>query len=154
MAMTLQELKARLGAIEANEGMYDGIGAAEIPLLEQLLHDQEAWLAARAVFALARIHDAKALAVLGKAAGDPREPVRVAVAAALGIVQPADANHLLRRLLSDPALGVRKFAIQSVSTAHDGAVHALLRRLETSDPVPAIRALANRKVGELNVGGP
>jgi len=36
MAMTLEELRNQLSAIEPDEGIYAGIGSSEIPLLEQL----------------------------------------------------------------------------------------------------------------------
>ena len=49
MPMTLDQLKNQLSAIQPDESTYAGIGASEVPLLEQLLRDDEDWLAARAV---------------------------------------------------------------------------------------------------------
>lgn len=150
MAMTLEQLRSQLSAIEPNESTYAGIGSAEIPLLEILLQDKEAWLASRAVFALSRIPDPKAVTVLSRAAVDSRHEIRVAVAASAVNLKPSDANPLLLRLLTDSELGVRKFAVRAVSNAHNATVHTKLRALETQDPSGPIRDAAKSKLVELN----
>lgn len=111
-------------------------------------------MAARAVFALSRVSDAKAVTILSRAVADPRQEVRVAVAASVSNLKPNDANNILLRLLTDTELGVRKFAVQAVSGAHDAAVHAKLRDIETRDPAPPIRDVAKSKLRELKLIGP
>jgi HEAT repeat protein len=147
--MTFEQLRLQLSAIEPYDGMYDGIGLSEIPLLEQLLQDNEAWMASRAVFALSRVPDTRAVTILLRAAVDPRKEVRVAVAASLSNLKPNDANNILLKLLTDAELGVRKFAVQAVSRTHNAAVHAKLRDLETHDPAPSIRDVVKSKLREL-----
>jgi len=149
MAMTREQLRSRLSAIEPEEGIYDQIGPDEIPLLEELLHDNEPWVASRAVFALSTVSDARAVAILLRSSSDPRPEVRVALAASLPNLNPEDANGILSILLDDSALGVRKFAIQSVSKVHNPAVRLKLQTLETTDPEPAIRDFAKSKLREL-----
>jgi len=149
--MTLAELRAQLSAVEPDDSTYYGIGPAELPLLEQLLQDPEAWIAARAVFAASRIPDPRAVALLQRAATDPRQEVRVAVAASVPRVAPASANQLLLSLLDDSDHGVRKFAIKSVSGAHDPAVLRKLREVETRDPLPANRDHATSRLRQLNI---
>ena len=83
MPMTFDQLRNQLSAIESDESTYAGIGASEVPLLEQLLRDDEVWMAARAVFALSRVPDARAVTLLSQAGADPRQAVRVAVAASV-----------------------------------------------------------------------
>jgi HEAT repeat protein len=151
MSKTLEQLRHQLGAIEPDDSTYAGIGPSEIPLLEQLLQDNAAWLASRAVFALSRLSDSRAVTLLSKAAADPRQEVRVAVAASVSNLKPNDANDILLKLLTDPELGVRKFAVQSVSGTHNRAVHAKLRDLETQDPAPWIREIAKSKLRELKL---
>jgi HEAT repeat protein len=151
VAMTLEQLRSQLSAAEPDDSTYYGIGPAEIPLLEQLLQDREAWLAARAVFAASRIPDPRAIALLQRAARDPREEVRIAVAAAVKRVTTTDANPLLLSLLDDQDLGVRKFAIKSVSTAHAPAVLQKVREMQERDPAPAIRDHAATRLKQLNV---
>ena len=154
MPMTLEQLRYQLSAIEPNDSTYTGIGPSEIPLLDQLLQDEEAWRASQAVFALSRVPDAKAVTILSQAAADPREEVRVAVAASTSNLNPNDANSILLKLLNDTELGVRKFAIKAVSSAHNAAVHTKVQELETQDPIPAIRDIAKSKVQELKLTGP
>jgi HEAT repeat protein len=149
--MTLEELRSQLSAAEPDDSTYYGIGPAELPLLEQLAQDPEPWLAARAVVAASRIADPRALALLERATHDPREEVRVALAASLTRVATPAANALLLSLLADTDLGVRKFAIKSVSETHDPAVLQKLRELQDRDPVPAIRDGAASRLRQLKI---
>ena len=151
MPKTLEQLRDQLSAIEADDSIYDGIGPSEIPQLEQLLQDNEAWMASRAVFALSRLSDIRAATLLSRATADPRPEVRVAAAASVTNLKPNDANDILLTLLTDPDLGVRKFAVQSVAGTHNRAVHAKLRDLETQDPAPWIREIAKSKLRELRL---
>jgi HEAT repeat protein len=154
MPKTLEQLRHQLSAIEPDDGTYAGIDPSDIPLLEQLLQDNEAWMASRAVFALSRLSDSSAVAAWSRAAADPRPEVRVAVAASVSNLKPSDANDILLKLLTDAELGVRKFAVQSVLGAHNAAVHAKLRDLETQDSAPWIREIAKSKLRELKLIGP
>lgn len=154
MAKSLEQLRNQLSAIEPDSNTYSGIGSAEIPLLEQLLQDKEAWMASRAVFALSRVPDVNAVTALSRAAADLRQEVRVAVAASTANLKPSDANQLLVKLLADSELGVRKFAIQAVSGAHDAAVQSKLRDIQAQDPASQIRDVAKSKLRELKLIGP
>ena len=147
--MTLEELRHQLSAIEPDAATYSGIGVAEIPLLEQLARDPEAWMASRAVFAASRVGGAQAKAILARAASDPRPQLRVAAAAAASHLVPDDANSLLLQALADSDLGVRKFAVRSVAGTHSEAVRARLRELESADPAPAIRNAARARLAEI-----
>jgi HEAT repeats len=140
--MTTAELRKKLSVIEPTEAMYAGIAVADLPALEQLLADHEDWVAARAVFALSRVGGSAATAVLTKAAQDPRAPVRVAVAVAIGqrpIVLP---DNILLNLLRDKDIGVRKFAPQAVKPENGAEPRELLTRVATDDAVPAVREKA------------
>ena len=153
MPMTLDQIKNQLSAIEPDDSTYSGIGTSEIPFLDQLLQDKEVWMASRAVFALSRVSDVNAVTILSRATADPRQEVRVAVAASVSNLKPQDANNILLKLLTDTELGVRKFAVQAVSGAHNAAVHAKLRDIETRDPAPPIRDVAKDKLRELKLIG-
>jgi HEAT repeat protein len=154
MPMTLEQLRNQLSAIEPDDGIYAGIGPSEIPLLEQLLQDTEAWMASRAVFALSRVPDSGAVTILSRTVADPRQEVRVSVAASVSNLRPSDANDILLKLLDDTDLGVRKFAVQAVSETHDATVQAKLRDLEIRDPAPSIRDVAKERLRELKLIGP
>lgn len=154
MPIALKELRNQLSAIEPDVGTFDGIGPSEIPLLEQLLQDKEAWMASRAVFALSRIPDPKALTIFSRAASDPRPEIRIAVAASVNNLKPIEANKILLKLLDDTDLSVRKFAIKSVSKSHSASVLGKLRKLEKQDPVQPIRNEAKDRLQKLELVGP
>jgi HEAT repeat protein len=149
--MTLEQLRNQLSAIEPDDSIYGGISSSEIPLLEQLLQDQEPWMASRAIFALSKVPDIRAVTVLSQAVSDPRQEVRVAVAASVSNLRPSETNDILVQLLDDTNLGVRKFAVQAVSETHDAAVHAKLRDLGIQDPASPIRAIAQDRLRELRL---
>lgn len=152
MPAKLEQIRAQLSAIEPDEGTYDGIGSSDVPVLAQLLQDDEPWMAARAVFALSRVPDKSAVTILSKAVADPRQEVRVSLAASVGRLTPEEGSELLLRLLDDEDLGVRKFAVRSVAGTHDAPVHAKLRALGSQDPALPIREVAAEKLRELERG--
>jgi HEAT repeat protein len=151
MRKTRAELLFQLGAIEPTEETYAGLTKEDVPLLKELLSSSEHWLAARAVCALSRIRDVSASAVLADVSSDPRDEVRVALAASVANMQPAEAEQVLDRLLDDRALGVRKFAIHAVSPVHGRAIQAKLEALQAEDEDPAIRANASSKLRALGI---
>jgi Flp pilus assembly CpaF family ATPase len=108
-------------------------------------------MASRAVFALSKVPDIRAMMILSQTVADPRQEVRVSVAASIRNLKPSDANNILLQLLADTDLGVRKFAVKAVSETHDASVHAKLRDLGNQDPSPSIRAIAQDKLRELRL---
>lgn len=149
MPMTLEQLRNQLSEIEPEDSTFLGIGPPEIPLLDQLLQDEEAWMASRAVFALSRQPDRQAVRILSRVAADPRPEVRVALAASTRNLRPKDANGILLQLLEDEDMGVRKFAVEAISVAHNTAVRAKLKDIEDQDPVPVLREAARTRMKEL-----
>jgi HEAT repeat protein len=145
MAMTMSELRQRLSAIEPDEGIYEGIGNDELGLLQELLEDDEAWLAARAVYAMSRVGTPEAHDRLSRAARNPRPEVRVAVAANAGRLPAEKSDSILEPLLDDSDVGVRKFAIKSVSDRSGGRVRRRLSEIAAGDRDPALRGLAQKK---------
>lgn len=149
MTFSLESLRSQLSAIEPNEATYDQIGSSEIPLLQELLSDNEEWMAARAVTALVRISDPEAVRLLKQVATDPRPEVRTAVALCASKVVPEEANEILITLLDDSEAGVRKAAIRSVSAEHSQTVRNKLQAIESNDPVNRLREMANARVREM-----
>jgi vacuolar-type H+-ATPase subunit F/Vma7 len=150
--MTLEQLRNQLSDIEPDENTYAGIGVSEIPLLDQLLQDEETWMASRAVFALSRQSDQQAIKILSRVAEDPRPELRVSLAASIQNLPPTKASsNILLNLLDDTELGVRRYAIEAVSSAHNKAVREKLREIETQDPAPAIREIAKTRIQQLHI---
>jgi len=146
--MTLSELKSQLSEIEPTESMYRGIGAAEVPLLRQLLEDKEAWVAARAVDALSRIDTPEAHASVAEAARSPRPELRVAAAVNAPKLSLDQCDRVLDVLLDDTNVGVRKFAISSVSERNSLKVKEKLRSIANSDADRMLRQLARDHLGK------
>ena len=143
MPLTKAELRQKLSAIEPTESIYEGIGPSDVELLRELLDDQEAWLAARAAYALSRIDSQSAHNALVAASESPRPEVRVAVAASASVLPSSVSDQVLSALLEDSDVGVRKFAIQSVSERNSSAVKERLAAVAASETVPQLRQTAD-----------
>jgi HEAT repeat protein len=145
MTMTMDELRAQLSSIEPDESTYAGIGAEEVGMLRELLDDDEAWLAARAVHALSRIDDPAARDALAEAAGKPRMEVRVAVATSSSHMPAETSDQVLAGLLADDHSAVRKWAINAVSERNSAAVREQVTALAANEPDDRLRSLAGEK---------
>jgi HEAT repeat protein len=145
MAKSLNELRMQLSAIEPDEHTLEGIGPDEVSALITLLDDQEAWLAARAVHALSRIDSDNARAAVVSAATSPRSEVRVAAATTAAELPGAVSDDVLARLLDDPDVGVRKFAVRSVSNRNSVAVRQKIQSIASSETNRRIRLAAEQK---------
>jgi HEAT repeat protein len=149
--MNESDLRAQLSAIEPTEETYANIGAQDVTVLRHLLDtEEEPWLAARAVFALSRIGDDRAVSAIRRAAEDNRPEVRVAVAAIAPTLEPDISNALLPPLLGDEDLGVRKFAISAVSDRNNRALRERIATMATDEEHEALRAAASDKLVELD----
>jgi HEAT repeat protein len=145
MSMSISELRYQLSAIEPEESTYEGIGASEVDLLRELLEEEEGWLAARAAHALSRIDSTDAHDALLSATESSRPEVRVAVAASAEALPPKVSDEVLSRLLDDPEIGVRKFAIKSTSDRNSDAIRRRLAEIATTDADTALGKIAEEK---------
>lgn len=130
--MDLQELRSRLSSIEGDPQMYSDLGPDEVPLLIELLGDDEAWMAARAIYALSRIDSPEAKAVVEQAASSDRAEVRIAVAVTANLLPVDISDRVLSRLLKDTEVGVRKYAIDSVTPDNKEEVRNLVAQFRDS----------------------
>lgn len=154
MPMTIEQLRQKLGDIEPNVSTYAGIGPDDIAILQRMTQSEEPWLAARAVFAISKITDNRAVQALEASAASSRPEVRVAVAAASRALDAAVTDRLLPGLLDDSDPGVRKFAVEAVSPASATAVQSRLRKLEAQDPTPFLRDAARDRIRALGQSRP
>jgi hypothetical protein len=148
--MSMAQLREQLSAIEPDESTYEGIGASEVDLLRQLLDDDEPWLAARAAHALSRLKFQPAYDALLAAADSSRPEVRIAVAASAGALPPNVSDEVLSRLLDDPEIGVRKFAISSASERNSDAIRGRLEEVAGTDVNPSLRQIAEEKARSIS----
>jgi HEAT repeat protein len=149
MPKSPSELRRQLGDIEPTERTYAGLDPSDVDGLRALLDDEEAWLAARAVHALARISAGEAVEALRDAARSPRPEVRVAVASSAPRLPTAAADDVLAVLLEDPQAGVRKFAIRSVAPRNSAELKERLARVAATEKIAGLRRLARDKARDL-----
>jgi HEAT repeat protein len=142
MALSRDKLRRQLSAIEPTERMYEGLDTDDVPALRDLLLDEEGWLAARAVYALARVESRDANAALNDAARSERPEVRVAVAANADRMRVELSDKLLISLLDDGDPGVRKFAIRAVSDRNGNDVRARVNEIALQDSDATLRTIA------------
>lgn len=148
MAMSMQEIRSRLSSIEGDAQMYVDLGPDEVPLLVELLDDEEAWMASRAVYALTRIATPEALAAVEEALDSGRDEVRVAVAVSANVLPSEAADRVLTKLLTDREVGVRKFAVESVTPDNEERVRRLVAEMTNSDD-EVLRARAQSRARDL-----
>lgn len=145
MAKTINELRLLLSAIEPDETMYKPIDPTDVANLKSLIGDEETWIAARAVQALARLNDASAHQAVEAAASDRRPELRIAAARASEHCPVGTADNILGSLLNDVDTGVRKFAVRSSSPRNGVAVKKRLQEIADSDDNLTLRRLAADK---------
>lgn len=148
MAMSMQEIRSRLSSIEGDAQMYVDLGPDEVPLLVELLDDEEAWMASRVVYALTRIATPEALAAVEEASDSGRDEVRVAVAVSANVLPSEAADRVLTKLLTDREVGVRKFAIESVTPDNEERVRRLVAEMTDSND-EVLRARAQSRARDL-----
>lgn len=148
MSMTPEEIRSRLSSIEGDAQMYVDLGPEDVPALVYLLDDEEAWLASRAVYALARIATPEALGAIEGAGDSGREELRVAVAVSASMLPTQTSDRVLTKLLHDPDVGVRKFAVESVSPDNEEGLRDTVRELAYADD-EALRQKAQVRAREL-----
>lgn len=147
-----EEVRAILSAIEANETMYSQITAEDIPSLKKLLKEDEAWLAARAIFALSRVDNPESNEVIFNSVKDKRSAVRVAIAHSANVLkQPAAIERILSALITDKDVGVRKFAIQSLPKTVSPELMEKVRSISQEDSHDYIKGISNEKIRSLKV---
>lgn len=148
MAMSMEEIRSRLSAIEGDAQMYVDFGPDEVPLLVELLDDEEAWMASRAVYALTRIPTPDAVAAVEEASDSGRDEVRLAVAVSAKVLPSQAADRILTKLLQDREVGVRKFAVESVTPDNDDSVRRLVVAMTDADD-DLLRAKAQSRARDL-----
>jgi hypothetical protein len=149
MPRSITEIRRQLGDAEPDEQTYRGLGPDDVEVLAALLDDEEAWLAGRAVYALSRIDSDDARRNVVAAADSPRVEVRVAAAAVANELPATTSDAVLAKLLNDPSISVRKFALRSVSPHNSVDVKRAVGTLAQSEGNAKVRQLAEQKAASI-----
>jgi hypothetical protein len=142
MAITLEQLRSALNAIEPNYPELARLGGDAFPHLEVLARDPDPLLASKAVYLASLIRHPSAAGVVREGARSDRPQVRIAAAAAAGNLPAPEASALLTGLVGDPDLGVRKTALRSVPADAPAELRSRVQDLTRSDPEAGIRQLS------------
>jgi HEAT repeat protein len=146
---TFQEVRSLLSVIESDEKMFSQITEEDIPSLKMLLKDSESWRSARAVFALSRLKHPEAHNLVKNAIKDKRNEVRVAIAVASTLLPIPIAEQILNVLLKDKDMGVKEFAIDSISTNPSKKIKNQLQKLSLSDVSDYIKTISIDKLSKI-----
>jgi HEAT repeat protein len=95
--------------------------------------------------------------VVEAAAASPHETVRIAAAAGLRNLAPAQAAPTVERLLDDQDAGVRKLALRAVTDLGMSSLEPKVESMAANDPEEALRQLADqglRRFSSIREAGP
>ena len=145
MAISLQQLLARLDVDEPDYPALASLGPEVVPHLATLVRQEDPGIAAKAAYLASLIASDDAPDVVSAAAASPNESGRVAAAAGLRNLVAAHAASTAERLLDDSDAGVREQALQAVVSLGIAGLGPKLRRLSTQDPEPGLRDLAQAR---------
>jgi hypothetical protein len=142
MSMTLDQVRETINSIEPRPDQLATLGPEALPHLEMLLHDEDPFLASRAIYAISQIRDNRVVELLEKAAQSDRPEVKIALAAGTKHLSQTEAHIILLALLNDQDAGVRKTALKAVSGDVPAVLRTKIQELATQDAVPFIRDLS------------
>ena len=142
MAITMQDVRARLDPDEVDYGEARRLGPAAIPFLMQLVQGGDPALASKAAYLASLISSDQSTAVLETAAASKEAVVRVAAASGIRNLPDAAAERVLELVRNDPDVGVRKVALQSVARFKSPQLAAKVQKIAEEDSEPFVRELA------------
>src|SRR5436190_12974838 len=148
MAVTMQQVLARIDKDEPDYARAAKLGPGVLPHLRQIIEADDPMLASKAAYLASLIGGADAIELLDQAAKRREPEVRVAVAHALQNTSDAPP-HLIERLLGDEDAGVRKLTLKTVAGLRLQAVQGKVATIAKRDPEKFVRDIAaetNRKL--------
>ena len=152
MAITMQQVLMRLDTDEPDYAALSSLGPEAMPHLAVLVRGEDPGIAAKAAYLASLIESDETSEVMAAAAASPHETVRVAAAAGLRNLAPAQAAPTAERLLDDRDAGVRKQALKAVAELGMGGLEVKVRQLSADDPEEGLRDLAKeglRRISEI-----
>lgn len=139
----IDEVRAALAPDEPNYTAAARLGPEALPVLQELVHGDDAMLAAKAAYLAGLIPGENRSEVLAAAAGSSEPTVRVAAAAALGNLAAEQAGPIADTLLADADAGIRKQALRAAARFRtSAAMTERVRKVARADPEPALRQQA------------
>jgi HEAT repeat protein len=150
MPITMQQVLARLDTDEPDYSALATLGPEAVPHLKELVKSDNPGIAAKAAYLATLIDCEDSPSVLEAASASPHEAVRVAAAAGMRNMAPAQAGPWVERLLDDPDSGVRKQALHAVSYLGIADLEPKVQALAEGDPEEGLRELAQRGLQKIS----
>lgn len=142
MAITMQQVLARLDTDEPDYAALSTLGPEAVPHLAVLVRSDDPGIASKAAYLASLIESDESVGVVEAAATSSHETVRVAAAASLSNLTPAQAAPAIERLLEDSDVGVRKLALRAVDDLEMNALASKVKKMAADDPEKELRQLA------------
>ncbi len=133
--------------IDLDEPDYEQIvkklSADDVPVLTELTKSTNVSIAVKAISCLGLMNSEKAVSGIQPAVSHPNPVLRVAAAHALrnAATVPA-AVQLIDRLLDDADIGVRKFALKTVSHANISSLKNKVQAMNARESTEAMKTLS------------
>jgi len=144
MPITMQQVLGRLDTDEPDYAALATLGPEAVPHLKVLVRSDDPGVAAKAAYLASLIETDESLEVVEAASASPHETVRVAAAAGLRNLAPAQAGPTVERLLDNEDAGVRKQALQAVTALGMSDLEPKVKKMAAEDPEEGLRQLANQ----------
>jgi HEAT repeat protein len=129
---------------------------ADIDSLSKVISGKDTFLASKAIYCLGMLKSEKALPVLTLAVKSNDQVLKVAAAQALRqLTHIPEAVNLIKELLIDPDIGVRKFALKAVSISKlsDVQVKEIVQKLSTTEQSEKMKKLVKTVLDEMEGSG-
>ena len=144
MPTTMQQVLAQLDVDEPNYTALAALGPDAIPHLKVLVRSDDPGVASKAAYLATLIDSNESADVIEAASASSHETVRVAAAAGMRNLAPAQAGPWVEKLLDDDDAGVRKQALQTVSALGMSGLEPKVKKMASSDPEKGIRQIAKQ----------
>jgi len=127
--------------------------ASVIPLLEQLVTEDDPRIAPKAAYLAALVDGEGSERVVALASRSRQDVVRVSAAAALAVLPTQHVSEIAGRMLADPDVGVRARALKSAAANGGPELQARIRQMATDDDLPQMRELAGALAAQMGTDG-
>jgi HEAT repeat protein len=144
MPITMQQVLARLDTDEPDYAALATLGPEAVPHLKVLVRSDDPGIASKAAYLASMIESDESTDVVEAASASPHESVRVAAAAGMRNLAPAQAGPWVERLLDDNDAGVRKQALQAAAALGMSGLEPKVKKMAASDPEKGLRQLAKQ----------
>lgn len=146
MAITMQQVLARLDTDEPEYAALATLGAEAVPHLKVLVRSDDPGIASKAAYLATLIESDESVDVMETACASPHATVRVAAAAGMRNLSTTQAGLWAERMLDDQDPGVRKQALKTIAALGISSLEPKVKNIAAADPEKELRQLARQEL--------